>query len=56
MNLNLTNTINLMKKYLDIPSPAGYTENAVLEIKKDFKFRLFISKVINVQIFINICQ
>lgn len=26
MNLNLTNTINLMKKYLDIPSPAGYTE------------------------------
>ena len=37
MNLNLTNTINLMKKYLDIPSPAGYTENAVLEIKKDFE-------------------
>lgn len=36
MNLNLTNTINLMKKYLDIPAQLDIHENAVLEIKKRF--------------------
>lgn len=37
MNFNLENTVSKMKKYLDIPSPAGYTDMAVLECKKDFE-------------------
>ena len=37
MRFNLDNTISVMKKYLDIPSPAGYTDIAVLECKKDFE-------------------
>ncbi len=37
MKFNLENTISKMKKYLDIPSPAGYTDIAVMECKKDFE-------------------
>ena len=37
MKFNLDNTIYVMKKYLDIPSPTGYTDIAVLECKKDFE-------------------
>ncbi|MGL5347905.1 MAG: M42 family metallopeptidase [Peptostreptococcaceae bacterium] len=37
MKFDLNNTINVMKKYLDIPSPAGYTDIAVLECQKDFE-------------------
>lgn len=31
MKFDLNNTISVMKKYLDIPSPSGYTDIAVLE-------------------------
>ncbi len=37
MKFDLNNTISVMKKYLDIPSPTGYTDIAVLECKKDFE-------------------
>ncbi|MDU5022213.1 MAG: aminopeptidase, partial [Clostridiales bacterium] len=37
MNFNIENTVSIMKKYLDIPSPAGYTDIAISECKKDFK-------------------
>lgn len=37
MKFNLENTINIMEKYLDIPSPGGYTDIAVLESKSDFE-------------------
>lgn len=37
MKFNLNNTISVMKKYLDIPSPSGYTDIAVLECKNDFE-------------------
>lgn len=37
MKFDLNNTISVMKKYLDIPSPSGYTDIAVLECKKDFE-------------------
>lgn len=37
MEFNLNNTVDVMKKYLDIPSPAGYTDIAVKECKKDFE-------------------
>ena len=37
MNFNIENTVSIMKKYLDIPSPAGYTDIAISECKKDFE-------------------
>ena len=37
MNLDLVNTLEMMKKYLNIPSPGGYTLNAIIEAKKDFE-------------------
>lgn len=37
MNLDINNVLRYMKKYLDIPSPGGYTDIAVLESKKDFE-------------------
>lgn len=37
MKFDLENTISKMKKYLDIPSPAGYTDFAIAECKKDFE-------------------
>lgn len=37
MKFDLNSTIFVMRKYLDIPSPTGYTDIAVLECKKDFE-------------------
>lgn len=37
MYINIENTLKNLKKYLDIPSPGGYTKNASIELEKDFK-------------------
>lgn len=37
MNLDLVNTVEVMRKYLYMPSPGGYTLDAILEVKKDFE-------------------
>lgn len=37
MKIDLLYTVEMMKKYLDIPSPTGYTKIALDEAKKDFE-------------------
>ncbi|WP_077369746.1 M42 family metallopeptidase [Anaerosalibacter sp. Marseille-P3206] len=37
MKIDTENILNKMKKYLDIPSPGGFTKEATLEVKKDFE-------------------
>ena len=37
MKFDLNNIISKMSKYLNIPSPSGYTDLAILECKKDFE-------------------
>lgn len=41
MEINTEFILKAMKKYLQIPSPGGYTREAILEVKKDFeKFKV----------------
>ena len=47
MNVNIDNILKYLKKYLDIPSPGGYTDKAVLEAKKDFEKLGLTTKVTN---------
>ena len=37
MNVNTQYAVDMMKKYLEIPSPSGYTMEAIKEVKKDFE-------------------
>ncbi len=37
MKLDLDYTLAMLKKYLAIPSPGGFTKNAILEAQKDFE-------------------
>ena len=37
MQINTENILNKMKKYLEIPSPGGFTKEATLEVKKILK-------------------
>ena len=47
MKIDMENILNNMKKYLDIPSPGGYTKEAMLEVKKDFEMYGLKTKVTN---------
>ena len=37
MNVNMDYLLKVMKKYMEIPSPGGYTKKAIEEAEKDFK-------------------
>lgn len=37
MNIDVQKILDNMKRYLDIPSPTGYTKEAITEIQKDFE-------------------
>lgn len=37
MNIDIQKILDNMKRYLDIPSPTGYTKKAITEIQKDFE-------------------
>lgn len=37
MNIDIKEILGNMKRYLDIPSPTGYTREVITEVQKDFK-------------------
>ncbi len=47
MQINTENILNKMKKYLEIPSPGGFTKEATLEVKKDFEMYGLKTKLTN---------
>jgi putative aminopeptidase FrvX len=38
LNIDIEKILDKMKKYLDIPSPTGYTKEAITEVQKDFEY------------------